>query len=162
MEASAGEPVRPQRFSDVTCGSAPAAAGTAVGPGWYASAVRVELGERITAIDGVVESESAFKDDLAYWVNGTEVAHFESDRRLDIRLTRAVIRQRRPQLRADPRIRLRSSSSDWVAVELDGPDVTELVTQLVGWAAAAHRAPPGTSAKPPPSAPDLGRRRRFH
>jgi hypothetical protein len=121
-----------------------------------------DLRELIATIDGVEESESAFKNDLAYWVNGTEIAHFESDRLLDVRLTRTVIRDRRAELRAEPRIRRRSSSSDWVTVEVDGPDAAGLVTRVVEWAAAAHRAPPGAIPVPPPSGADLARRRRFH
>ncbi len=61
----------------------------------------------LAAIDGVVESDSRYKPDLAYWVNGTEIAHFETDSVLDVRLTRAVIRTHRDSLRADPAVTLR-------------------------------------------------------
>jgi len=121
-----------------------------------------QLRAAIAAIDGIIEGESMFKDDLAYWVNGKEIAHFESDQILDIRLSRAVIRQRRAEIQADQRIRLRSNSSDWVTVTVDGPDSLDLITTLMGWAAEAHRAPAGTIPKPPPAGPDLARRKRFH
>lgn len=124
--------------------------------------MRDRLRAVIAAIDGVVESESMFKDDLAFWVNGKEIAHFESDGSLDVRLTRAVVRQHRAELRADPRVRLRSSSSDWITVEADGPDALELVRNLVRWAAEAHRAPLGAIPDPPADGVDLARRRRFH
>ncbi len=48
------------------------------------------LREAIARLDGVTESESMFKDDFAYWVNGTEVAHFDTGQIIDIRLTRAI------------------------------------------------------------------------
>lgn len=61
------------------------------------------LREAIARLDGVTESESMFKDGLAYWVNGKEVAHFDAGQTIDIRLTRDLIRSRRAELRADPR-----------------------------------------------------------
>ena len=73
-----------------------------------------ELQDALAGIDGVVESDSAFQDGLAYWVNGTEIAHFEGEHAIDLRLTRSQIRARRDQLRADPRVVLRPSSSDWL------------------------------------------------
>jgi Luciferase len=121
---------------------------------------RNALRDAIAAIDGVVESESAFKDDLAYWVNGTEIAHFESDTALDVRLTRPVIREHRIELRAESRVRLRASSSDWITVDFGGG--LDLAVRLVTWAVRAHRAPVGTVAKPPPGGAELGRRKRLH
>jgi hypothetical protein len=120
-----------------------------------------KLRQALAAIDGVEESPSAYKQDVGYWVNGKEIAHFEAGA-IDIRLTRSGIRDRRAQLRADPRVRLRASGSDWLAVELTGPDATAFVIELVEAAAAAHRAAPGTIAAPPPDGADLARRRRFH
>jgi hypothetical protein len=121
-----------------------------------------KLRRALADIEGVEESSSAFKEDFGYWVNGTEIAHFEGERAIDIRLTRALIRDRRADLRADPRVRLRASGSDWLTVELAGVDATTFVIELVEAAAAAHRAAPGTIAAPPPHAADLARRRRFH
>jgi len=121
-----------------------------------------KLRQALAAIDGVEESDSAFKDDVGYWVNGKEIAHFEGERAIDIRLTRAVIRDRRAGLTADPRVRLRASGSDWLTVELTGRGAVAFVVELVEAAAAAHRAPSGTIAAPPPQGSDLSRRRRFH
>jgi Family of unknown function (DUF5519) len=129
-----------------------------------------ELRRALAALDGVVESESAFKDDVGYWVNGKEIAHFEGERAIDIRLTRAVIRDRRAELKADPRVRLRASGSDWLTVELTEAfadpvavaDPVAFAVELVAAAAAAHRAAPGTIAAAPPDGADLERRRRFH
>lgn len=118
----------------------------------------------LAAIDGVVVSPSMFSDRPALWVNGHEIAHFDGHDRMDVRLTRAVIRATRPRLRAEPRIHLRSSSSaDWLEVHVEGAIVHDpLVHELVERAAAAHRAPPGIHAEPPPTGPALERRRRFH
>lgn len=121
-----------------------------------------KLRQALAAIDGIEESDSAFKDDVGYWVNGKEIAHFEGDRAIDIRLTRAVIRDRRAELKVDARVRLRPSSSDWLTVELTGADATAFVLELVKAAVAAHRTAPGTTAAPPPSGAELARRRRFH
>ena len=119
------------------------------------------LRSALADIDGVVESDSAFQDGPAYWVNGKEIAHFEGPT-IDIRLTREGIRQRRPQLKADPRVHLRRSGSDWLEVTVASSDDDDFVIDLVQAAAAAHRAPPGTLAEPPPGGSDLARRRRFH
>jgi Family of unknown function (DUF5519) len=54
----------------------------------HAGTVPDRLREALCQVDGVIESESAFKDDLAFWVNGKEIAHFEGDHAIDIRLTR--------------------------------------------------------------------------
>ena len=121
-----------------------------------------QLRQALAAVDGIEESDSAFKDDVGYWVNGKEIAHFEGERAIDIRLTRAVIRDRRAELRADARVRLRPSSSDWLTVELGGSDPTAFVLELVEAAVAAHRTAPGTIAAPAPSGAELARRRRFH
>jgi hypothetical protein len=119
------------------------------------------LRDALRMIDGVVESDSAFRDDLAFWVNGTEIAHFEADHAIDIRLTRAEIRARRAELRADPRVVLRGSSSDWLTTVCRSAQDEDFVVGLVRIAAGAHRQA-GGSALPPPSGAALARRRRFH
>jgi hypothetical protein len=113
-------------------------------------------------IDGVIEGESAFKDGPALWVNGTEVAHFEGERAIDLRLTRAEIRARRPELRADPRVSLRSASSDWITVEFADPRDEDFVRELTEIAAAAHRPGDGGPGRLPPAGADLARRKHFH
>jgi Family of unknown function (DUF5519) len=104
------------------------------------------LSDRLAAVDGVIESRSQYKDGPAYWVNGSEIAHFEGDDGLDIRLTRALIRQDRAALRDDPAVELRRSGSDWITVDVSAPD---RAVELFSRAAAAHRAPPGTTPRPP-------------
>jgi hypothetical protein len=120
------------------------------------------LRDAIAALDGVVESPSMFKDDLAYWVHGKEIAHFEKGDLIETRLTGSVIRERRDVLKADPRIDLRYSGSEWINVRFSSPVDIDFVLDLVEAAAAAHRPPPGVTPDPPPTGPDLERRRRFH
>jgi hypothetical protein len=122
------------------------------------SAFQDRLRGAIAGLDGVTESESMFKDAKAYWVNGKEIAHFDGDDVIDIRLTRALIRARR----ADQRVELRSSSSDWISVRIAEPGDVTFAADLAESAADAHRAQPGTTAKPAPSGSDLARRKRFH
>jgi hypothetical protein len=50
------------------------------------------LAAALCRIDGVTESDSAFKDAPGFWVNGKEIAHFEGASAIDLRLTRAEIR----------------------------------------------------------------------
>jgi hypothetical protein len=113
-------------------------------------------------VDGVIEGESAFKDGPALWVNGKEIAHFEDEHAIDLRLTRAEIRARRAELRADPRVSLRAASSDWITVEFADPGDEALVRELTEIAAAAHRPIDGGPGRLPPAGADLARRKHFH
>jgi hypothetical protein len=124
--------------------------------------MRDALWQILADIDGVVEGESAFREGPAYWANGTEIVHLDGPDRLDIRLTRTGIRQRRDQLRADPRVQLRSSASDWLTVQYHTAADEQFILDLVHAAAAAHQPPAGTTPAPPPTGTDLARRRRFH
>ena len=126
-------------------------------------AARRLLVERLPSIDGVIEGKSVFSSQPGYWVNAKEIAHFEDDgASLEVRLTRAVIREHRAELKADPRVELRRNTSDWIRVFADTRDDAEFIVGLVTLAAAAHRPPDGVTAKPPPTGADLERRRRFH
>lgn len=120
------------------------------------------LAAALCRIDGVAEADSAFKDRPGFWVNGTEIAHFEGACVIDLRLTRAEIRGRRPELRADPRVTLRASSSDWLTVEFSTAADQAFVVELAEIAAAAHRPLFGSAARLPPTGAALARRRRFH
>lgn len=53
--------------------------------------------------NGTALSEGAFTPGLALWVGRREIAHFDDERTLDVRLTKAVIRSRRDELTADER-----------------------------------------------------------
>lgn len=121
------------------------------------------LWQRLLAIDGVVESPSMFSDRPALWVNGKEIVHRDAGGSYDVRLTRQVIRQMRDQLRAEPCVHMRSSSSsDWIEVEVADGKGEELVVTLARAAADAHRPAPGAALRAPPQGKELARRRRFH
>ena len=111
-------------------------------------------------LDGVAVGEGAFAPGPALWVGTREVAHFHAGHTLEVRLTRAVIRQRRDELRADDRITLRTSASDWIEVDVATDEGLALAADLVRAAVAANlpTAAPGL----PPTGADLARRRRFH
>lgn len=114
------------------------------------------------AIDGVEVSPSMFGTDDAIWCNGKEIAHFDADDVVDVRLTKAVIREMRAELRSDERVTLRKRASDWIEVRMSTTNDVDAVVALVERAAAAHRAPPGVIPKRVPRGADLERRRRFH
>jgi len=116
----------------------------------------------LAVIEGVEVSPSMFGTGDAIWCNGTEIAHFDADDVVDIRLTKATIRERRAGLRADKRVTLRKNQSDWVEMRISTADDVDDAVALVERAAAAHRAPPGVTPKPVPEGADLERRRRFH
>jgi hypothetical protein len=117
----------------------------------------------LTRLDRVDESASAFGDGPALWANGTEIAHRDDEQVFDVRLTRNLIRARRTELRADPRVQLRrSSAADWIEVTVRGPADEQFLRAIVQQAAEAHQPLPGTTSRPPPTDKELERRRRFH
>jgi Family of unknown function (DUF5519) len=126
------------------------------------AARRERLASGLRNIDGLVESPSMFGTQNGFWCNGKEVAHFDAPDVVDLRLTKAVIRELRPRLRSDPRVALRKSGSDWIEVRVTATDDVAFVVELAERAAAAHRAVLGAVPKSPPVGADLERRRRFH
>lgn len=124
---------------------------------------QARLRRALAKLPGVTESESMFKQERAFWVNGKEIAHFESETHVDIRLTRAEIRAQKERLAAAPEVvRRRSPSSDWLVVEYATRAGYALALELAGRAAAIHAAPAGTAAAEPPTAGRLASLRRFH
>jgi hypothetical protein len=78
-----------------------------------------ELIEQCAELEGVGAAEGAFAPGPAICVGKREVAHFDADGALDVRLTKQVIHSRRSELEADDRISLRASGSDWLELKLD-------------------------------------------
>jgi hypothetical protein len=120
------------------------------------------LRQRLRRVDGVIESDSMFGEEMAYWVNGKEVAHFHGDRAVELRLTRSVIRALKPALRDDPRVQLRTSSSDWIVLSFESAEDIDFIVGLAERSAEVHRPPLGVPASLPPTGAELARRRRFH
>jgi hypothetical protein len=120
------------------------------------------LWDELGRIPGMLEGESVFSEGLAYWVNGKQVAHFIDDERMELRLTKPVIREMRAPLKADERVELRASASDWIVVRVrEEPDMGFIVG-LARRVAEAHLPADGSAPKAPPVGADLERRRRFH
>lgn len=124
-------------------------------------ALERQVVKTILGVDGFMEGEGVFTDGPAWFVNGTQVANFR-DEGLALRLTRKVISAERPRLKADERVILLRSGSDWIGIAVVSRIDLELVAELAELAAAAHRPPPGVAAKPAPTGTDLARRKRFH
>jgi hypothetical protein len=112
------------------------------------------------ALDGAALGEGAFSPGPALWVGTREVAHVDHDGVLDVRLTRRVVREHRPALRADPRVHLRANASDWIGIEIVDEADHDWALGLIELAVAANlpTATPGL----PPEGTELARRRRFH
>ena len=119
----------------------------------------------IGALDGVDLGFDVFgaeESDEAHWVNGKQLSHVVDDERIELRVTRQVISRERARLKADARVELRKSSSDWITVAVRKPADVALAVELASMAAEQYRPPDGVPSKPPPTGADLDRRRRFH
>ena len=57
--------------------------------------LRAHVDDRLRRVRGLVVSDAMFGTGDAYWCNGKEVAHFESNTVIEVRLTKAEIRERR-------------------------------------------------------------------
>lgn len=116
--------------------------------------------ERLGGLESAVVAEGAFSPGPALRVGKREVAHFDGDHTLDVRLTKPAIAEWRPALRADDRVVLRSGSSDWLEFRIGSPEDAEFAFSLVVDAVAANRKT--APAESPPTGAELQRRRGFH
>ena len=75
--------------------------------------------QRGARMRGVQLRSSRFKKGHtdALWVGTREIAHCHNGQ-VDVRLTRAVVRELRDELRADARIDLRGPGFDWILVRV--------------------------------------------
>jgi hypothetical protein len=119
-----------------------------------------ELINRVSELEGVSIAEGAFAAGPAVWVGKREVAHFDADGAMDVRLTKPVIRKRRSELEEDNMISFRTSSSDWLEIRLHERNDIELAISLVKDAVDANL--PTAIPGPRPTGQELARRRRFH
>jgi hypothetical protein len=112
-------------------------------------------------IPGAQLGDGVFTEGQAIWCGTREVAHFhDGSGELEVRLTKAVVRERRAELRADARVTLRKNASDWIAFDLANRADEKAALELVRLAVAANA--PTAPSGPPPTGADLARRRRFH
>ncbi|RMG16662.1 MAG: hypothetical protein D6731_05700 [Planctomycetota bacterium] len=100
--------------------------------------LRAEFERRLLAWPGVSLRPSRFGGEVGFWVGEREFAHFHAGNEVDLRLTRAVVRRLRGELRADPRVEI-SSGGDWVAVRFPRSKSFERALELAWQAYAAHR-----------------------
>ncbi len=98
--------------------------------------MKTEQWNALLEIDRVVERPSRYKDGLAWCtVAGREIAHAEGSDRLDLRLTRAGIRELHDVSVAEPR----PSPSDWVTLDLATPRDEKGLVELVRRAVALNQ-----------------------
>ena len=99
-----------------------------------------ELLARVRRLPGVREDRSQFGDHPGFWTDGREFLHVDHDGTLDVRLTRAVIRELRDDLSEDDRVYFRrSSSADWINVRVEREDDVSFALELARRAAEANR-----------------------
>jgi hypothetical protein len=88
---------------------------------------------------GITVRQSKFrKHDEALWLGETEVAHCHNGE-VDVRLTRAVVRTMRDELRSDARIDLRGPGYDWILVRVRRAADVERALELLRHAIRAAR-----------------------
>jgi len=74
----------------------------------------------------------------ALWLGTREIAHCHNGQ-VDVRLTRAVVRELRDELRADARIDLRGPGFDWILVRVRHRADLERAIELLRHAMRAAR-----------------------
>ena len=100
--------------------------------------VRDDIDRRLLAIPGVRRRRSRWGVEPAYYLGEREVAHFHRDGRLDVRLTKELLREMRSSGGPDPRVRVRGPSADWAAVTASDPSDIALIVELVEDAVRAN------------------------
>ncbi len=94
--------------------------------------------DRCSKLDGVLIAEGNFGPGPGLWVGKREVAHFDDEETLDIRLTKPQIRARRSELESDDRVGLRRGSSDWLEVQVREESDVDFALSLVDDAITAN------------------------
>jgi len=100
--------------------------------------IREQLELKIRELPGLVPGPSRYGHGSAYRAGGREVAHFHGDSRMDIRITRDVIRDRSAEGGFDARVRTRGDSSEWVEVRFSSSRDFPLVLSLLEEAMRAN------------------------
>jgi hypothetical protein len=98
-----------------------------------------EFMTRGARLRGITVRQSKFrKHGEALWLGKTEVAHCHNGD-VDVRLTRAVVRTLRDELRSDARIDLRGPGYDWILVRVRRTADVERALELLRHAVRAAR-----------------------
>lgn len=82
-------------------------------------------------LPSLVRRKSRYGNGFAYHVGEREIAHFHGDGRMDVRLTRELIRLRKLEGGLDDRVTTRGPTADWVAVRVEQPKDVNLAISLV-------------------------------
>jgi Luciferase len=96
-----------------------------------------------------------------FYIDGKLVAELVDGERIQLRLTKPLIRELRAALDADPRVQ-RRKASDWITVRFERAADATWIGELMARAAALYRPPAGVIPRPPPTGSDLEKRRRWH
>jgi hypothetical protein len=104
------------------------------------TAPRALLCARLLELPGLEARRSRCGPDVAFFLEGAEIAHFHADDEIDVRLTKKVLRINREALAGDPRVVPRRSASDWVAVRFATAQDAEFAASLVRLAYEARLA----------------------
>ncbi len=78
--------------------------------------VRTELKRKLAEIPGLDVRSSRWGPRPAYYVGDREIAHFHGEERMDVRLTKELIRHRRAEHAFDARVHTRGPSAEWASV----------------------------------------------
>jgi Family of unknown function (DUF5519) len=97
--------------------------------------------KRCAGIAGAALGEGAFSPGPAIRVGKREVAHFDGQNEVDVRLTKEAIRRRRPELQSDERVELRPGTSDWIRVRMKSKADGDRAFELIRDAVAANLPP---------------------
>lgn len=135
--------------------------GVPFGGGLTLATLRDELRSRLLATDGVLPGGAVFGGLEGFWIDAKLVAEVMDATRVQLRLTKPLIRELRPRLEGDARVELRKTS-DWVTLRLRTKADAAFAGELIGLAAPLYAPAPGTASRPPPSGADLEKRRRWH
>lgn len=92
---------------------------------------REQIEARLSELPDLVRRKSRFGNGLAYHVGDREIVHFHGDQRMDVRLTRDVIRLRKSEGGFDARVKTRGPSADWASVRVQEPGDVALALALV-------------------------------
>jgi glucose-6-phosphate isomerase len=90
-----------------------------------------ELMKRLSELPDVEEAPSQWNARPAFWIDGREFVHFQTDDEIEVRLTRKLINEL-----DDARVTRRTRTSDWVVV---GIGESDLVVDLAKRALDANR-----------------------
>ena len=119
------------------------------------------LRARLLSVEDVLPGGAVFGGLEGFWIDATLVAELVDEERIQLRLTKPLIRELRAELDGDPRVE-RRKTSDWITVRFARTADAEWIGQLMERAAALYRPAAGVIPRPPPTGSDLERRRRWH